>query len=59
MSSPRKGPSLSEEPNLGQKEAHQEKTRFEDEEENDESEDELEPMEKGSSRDHPPSHPQS
>jgi len=59
MSSPRKGPSSSEEPNLGQKEADQEKTHFEHEEEKDESEDELEPMEKGTSRDNPPSHPQS
>jgi hypothetical protein len=50
MSNPRsrRRTSPSEEPNLGQREAEEEKARFEDEKENDDSDDELEPMEKGS-----------
>lgn len=45
----------SEDPNLGQKEAEQEKARFEDEHEDDEADDELEPIEQGAERKTPPS----
>ena len=52
---PRNQTSSSEEPNLGQKEADQEKDRVKEKQETD---DELEPMEHGSKQ-HPPSNPQS
>ena len=45
---PREQPSSSEKPNLGQKEAEQEKDRVEDEEGSEDTDDELEPMERGS-----------
>ena len=51
---PRERPSSSEEPNLGQKEAEQEKDRVEGEEDSKDTDDELEPMERGS-KEHSPS----
>ena len=45
---PPEQPSSSEKPNLGQKEAEQEKDRVEDEEGSEDTDDELEPMERGS-----------
>ena len=50
--SPRERPSSSEEPNLGQKEAEQEKDRLEKKKED--TDDELEPMEQGP-QEHSPS----